>query len=318
MRLPATAIVAAVAALLSLLLFVTIPGDGLWRKVLLDAAHGPIFAAVAVLLMLLQPPAVRTRRKAYVTAFLAALGLGIMIEILQSFAGRPGSLFDVMTDAAGILTGLASWALLAGGPAAPAARRPWTLQSSWPVAIALAGATIIAWEPLQAARAYADRAASFPTIAQFRESRDLAFTEPQGASAEVVELPDPWSRTAGERALRITYADRQPRAVQVVEPSSDWRGYSAVAVDITNPGESELRLTFRIFDAAHRMDYRDRLNLPIAIPGRTRATVRVALVTVEAAPQSRRMDLSRVADVMLFGQPGDGAGEFYLSRLWLE
>jgi hypothetical protein len=41
-------------------------------------------------------------------------------------------------------------------------------------------------------------------------------------------------------------------------------------------------------------------------------------VTVEAAPQSRRMDLSRVADVMLFGQPGDGAGEFYLSHLWLE
>ena len=312
---PATAIVAAVAALLSLLLFVTVPGDGLWHKVLLDAAHGPIFAAVAVLLMLLQPPAVRPRRKAYVTAFLAALGLGIMIEILQSFAGRPGSLFDVMTDAAGILTGLASWAVLAG---APADRRTWTLQSSWPVAIALAGATVIAWEPLQAARAYADRAVSFPTIAQFRGSLDLAFIEPQGASAEIVELPDRWSRTAGERALRITYADRQPRAVQVVEPSSDWRGYSAVAVDITNPGESELRLTFRIFDAAHRMDYRDRFNLPIAIPGRTRATVRVTLDAVETAPRSRRMDLSRIADVMLFGQPADGAGEFYLSRLSLE
>ena len=47
-------------------------------------------------------------------------------------------------------------------------------------------------------------------------------------------------------------------------------------------------------------------------------TVRVALDSVETAPQSRRMDLPRIADVMLFGQPADGAGEFYLSRLSLE
>jgi hypothetical protein len=30
------------------------------------------------------------------------------------------------------------------------------------------------------------------------------------------------------------------------------------------------------------------------------------------------MDLSRISDVMLFGQPDDVAGEFYVSRLWLE
>lgn len=73
-----------------------------------------------------------------------------------------------------------------------------------------------------------------------------------------------------------------------------------------------------LIDSTHRMDYRDRLNLPITIPARTRATVRVTLDAVATAPQSRRMDLSRIADVMLFGQPDDGAGGFYLSRLWLE
>jgi hypothetical protein len=30
------------------------------------------------------------------------------------------------------------------------------------------------------------------------------------------------------------------------------------------------------------------------------------------------MDLSRISDVMLFGQLDDGTGEFYVSRLWLE
>jgi len=62
----------------------------------------------------------------------------------------------------------------------------------------------------------------------------------------------------------------------------------AVAVDITNPGDSELSLTLGICDVDHRMNYRDRLNLPIEIPvGAVRPC-------------------------------GDGAGEFYLARLWLE
>ena len=118
--------------------------------------------------------------------------------------------------------------------------------------------------------------------------------------------------------MRVSYGDGEPRAVQIVEPSGNWRGYSTVAADLTNPGDSELRLTFRIFDATHDMDYRDRFNLPVVVPPRTRTTVRVALAAVEAAPASRRMDLGRVADVMLFGQPRDGAGAFYVSRLWLE
>jgi hypothetical protein len=177
---------------------------------------------------------------------------------------------------------------------------------------------VVAWPPLRAAQAYARRAVTFPVIADFQSARGLVFVETQGSSAAVVELPAPWSLRPGERALRIAYDKGGPRAVQVVEPSGDWRGYSRVAVDLTNPGDSELRLTLRIFDATHDMDYRDRFNLPVAVPPRARTTVRVTLAAVETAPASRRMDMARVADVMLFGQPRDGAGEFYVSRLWLE
>ena len=312
-----TVSVAAIAALMSLLLFASVPGEGLWHDVLLDVTHGPIFAAIAVLVLLMHPTEARVGIVPLATAFLVSLVLGGLIEVLQSLGNRPGSLFDVMTDAAGAATGLAVWRLVQdqrqhGGRQAGSTGRRWS------VAIALAGVTTIAWQPLQAARAYAHQAAEFPTIAAFRGPRDLAFVESQGTSAEIVELPVPWSQRAGEHALRIRYVDQQPRAVQVVEPSRDWRGYSAVAVDLTNPTGAELRLTLRIFDASHRMDYRDRFNLPIAVPPRTRATVRVTLDAVESSPMSRRMDLSRIADVMIFGQPSDGTGEFFVSRLWLE
>ena len=311
------AILLALAALLSLLLFVSVPGKGLWHDTLLDASHGPIFAAVAVLLLWLQAPATRGTMRGQVTAFVVAVGLGGLIEILQTLGHRPGSWFDLMTDTAGAAMGLALWWLVRSrGATDPApgtgARRRWAL------AIALIGIAVVAWPPLQVAQAYALRARQFPVIAEFSGARALAFVETQGSSAEVVELPAPWMQSPGERSLRIAYRDGEPRAVQVVEPSRDWRGYSRIAVDLTNPGDSELRLTVRIFDAPHDMDYRDRFNLPIAVPPRARTTVRVALAAVETAPASRRMDMARIADVMLFGQPRDGSGEFYVSRLWLE
>lgn len=297
------------AGSLSLLLFVEVPGHGLWHRALLDSAHAPIFAAVAVLLLLMRAPAARTRRSAYVIAFVAALMLGILIEFVQSLGGRPGSVFDVMTDAAGAATGLALWSLIQ--------RRRG--DHAWPVmAIALAGITFVAWPPLQAARAYAHRAVVFPTIVDFRGPNGLPFVTTEGSPARIANMPAPWAQGADERALCIRYDEQHVPAMRILEPQADWRGYSIVAVDITNPAERELQLTFRVFDATHDWSHSDRLNLPLVIPPQTRTTIRVALAAIESAPQGRPMDLARIADVMLFGRPGQSPAELYVSRIWLE
>jgi hypothetical protein len=297
------------ACALSLLLFIEVPGDGLWHRALLDSAHGPIFAAVAVLLLMMRTPESRTRRSAYVIAFVAALMLGVLIEIVQSVGGRPGSVFDVMTDAAGAASGLALWSLLRRQPGVHA----------WPaIAIALAGITFVAWPPLQAARAYAHRAVVFPTIVDFRGPEGLRFVTTEGSPAWIAALPATWAQEAGERALLIRYDEQHVAAMRVLEPKADWRGYSIVAVDITNPAQRDLELTFRVFDATHDWNHSDRLNLPLVIPPQTRTTIRVALAAVESAPQGRSMDLARIADVMLFGRKGQPPAELYLSRIWVE
>jgi hypothetical protein len=297
------------AGSLSLLLFVEVPGHGLWHRALLDFAHAPIFAAVAVLLLLMREPAARTRRSAYAIAFVAALVLGILIEFVQSLGGRPGSVFDVMTDAAGAAAGLALWSL--------ARRKPG--DRAWPaIAVALAGITFVAWPPLQTARAYAHRAVVFPTIVDFRDSESLQFVTTDGSPAWIADLPEPWAQQAGERALQIRYDEQHVAAMRILEPQADWRGYSIVAVDITNPAERGLELTFRVFDADHDWNHVDRLNLPLVIPPQTRTTIRVALAAIESAPQGRSMDLARIADVMLFGREGQPPARFYVSRIWLE
>jgi len=297
------------AGALSLLLFIEVPGHGLWHRALLDSAHAPIFAAVAVLLLLMRAPEARTRRSAYVIAFVAALVLGILIEVAQSLGGRPGSAFDVMTDAAGAAAGLALWSLFKRQPG----NHPWPA-----IAIALAGITFVAWPPLQAAHAYAHRAVVFPTIVDFRGPEGLRFVTTEGSPAWIAALPAPWAQAVDERALRIRYDERHVAAMRIVEPQADWRGYSIVAVDVTNPAARELQLTFRVFDSAHNGNHSDRLNLPLVIPPQTRTTIRVALAAVESAPQGRSMDLARIADVMLFGRDGQPPAELYLSRIWLE
>jgi hypothetical protein len=284
---------------------------------MLDASHGPIFAVVAVLLLLAQPAEARAGSQAAIQAFFVAVGLGILIEILQTVANRPGSPFDVLTDAAGAAAGLAGWMLLQRRRNAAAAGRSLRV-AGWPLVVMLAAVTLMAWPPLQAARAYARRAAQFPTLAVFRSPRDLAFVAAEGLGVGIVELPQPWTREAGERALRLGFDAQHAPAMQVTEPTPDWRGHSTVAVDLTNPGEDEVRLTLRIHDAAHDWSHEDRLNVPLVLAPGSRTTVRIALSELRAAPASRAMDLGRIANVMIFGRPAGPPGAIYVSRLWLE
>jgi uncharacterized protein YfiM (DUF2279 family) len=319
----AAVLVAGILGLLSLLLFIRIPSGNEWLRVSLDASHGPIFAVVAMLVASLL-----ARRNAparacawpdwslYFKALAISIALGALIEFLQGFEGRPPSFFDVMTDTAGAVVGLALWTLATkpiGEPRAAVGPSPWPV-----IALGLAGLVFVLWRPLHVAIAYAHRAAAFPAIADFSSARGLDFVTTDGLGVKVADIPAPWAHTPGERALQIRYDPQHPPAVQIVEPQGDWRAFNVVAVDLTNTGPSELELVLRILDATHDWSHEDRFNLPLVVPPRSRTTVRVALPTVEAAPAARRMDMARIANVMLFGRPPAASGALYVSRIWLE
>jgi hypothetical protein len=176
----------------------------------------------------------------------------------------------------------------------------------------------VLWQPIQVAKAYAQRAAAFPVIADFSSPRGLDFVTADGLGAAIADIPARWAQRPGERALEIRYDPEHAPAVQVVEPQGDWRAFSYVAVDLTNAGPADVSLVLRIHDAVHDWSHEDRFNLPLIIPSQTRSTVRVALPVVEEAPASRRMDMARIANVMVFGQPPAAPGSLFVSRIWLE
>lgn len=321
MRIRLTAIITGILGLLSLLLFVRVPGSGAWLRASLDTSHGPIFAGVAILLAILLergagqavwPDWTRLGR-----ALALSVALGGLIELLQYFQDRPPSLGDVATDAAGAVAGLAAWAFVtrprseAERPAARAAMRTV-------ITLGLAGIAFVLWRPLQAGVAYAQRASSFPVIADFRGPADLYFVGAVGAVVDIAEMPGRWTTQPGERALEVRDDGESPGPVLLIEPDEDWRGYTTLALDVTNPTQDALSLSVVMLDEEAYWSRREPGRARMPIPPATRTTVRVPLDAITKGQARQSVDLGRMASLRLAVGDTAGAAGFYLSRIWLE
>ena len=303
-----------IALLLATLLIPSVPGRLYWQRVVQDAGHGVIFAGIAAILLLMRSPGTEGRhtRGDYVFSFGVAVLLGIATELLQHFLPhRQVSALDVLHDAAGAVLGLAIVAL--------ATRRETRLATAGPIVTVLLGALVVlAWAPLHCARAYAERAAAYPTLAPMGPLADDAFAGARNATLTHHPLPIQWRHGGEPEALRLVFKPGARPALELVEAVSDWRGRDVLAIDLTNAGSAPARMILRVLDEHHDWTHEDRLNLPLDVPARTRMTVRVAMAEIERAPARRRMDLAKVANVMLFATRPMQGESFYVSRIWLE
>jgi hypothetical protein len=308
-----------------LLAAVMLPGLSqatLWRRVLQDAGHGPVFAGIAIVLLLWRAPrpgaAVRSAPQ-YRDAFLLALALGLLTELVQAWMpDRQASPLDVLHDAAGAALGLSLlwWWERRCSRFDATQVRPAAAPVVW--LAAAAAFTLLAWQPLQAARAYAARHAALPTLLPLGEFADRRFALAHQAELDHAMLPAGFQRPGDAESLRLRFGAGARPGLQVFEPAPDWRGGDILALDLTNPGDDPVPIVIRVFDARHDWSYEDRFNQPLEIPAGSRVTLRFSLAAIAAAPQGRRMDMAAVADLMLFAGRPLAAGEIYITRIWLE
>lgn len=319
----APAVGLALAALsLAAVFTLSLPGDMLWQRVAQNAGHGPVFGAFAIVLLLLQAPPAGLRLRVfrqYRGVFLVVVLLGVVTELLQlALPNRSLSAADAMHDATGAALGLALvWFVerrLARrrGVDAGDARTPVA------VAIAMGAFTILAWQPLQAARAYAARAAAVPVLLPLRAEAESAFTRVTDAAVSHASLPVDFRQPGDADSLRLSFKAGARPDLQLLEPPADWSTYEQLIIDVTNPASQPVQLVLRVFDATHDMTHEDRFNQELVIPARTRTTVRIALEAVATSPRGRRMDMTAISDVMLFCRQPLDAGELYVTRVWLE
>lgn len=305
--------VAAASALVALVLLAGMPSGPKIYAVLNDAAHAPVFGALALLLLgQLRCASRRQTVGLFGVAFLLAVSIGIGVELIQGMIGRDASLKDVGTDTLGAACalGLAGWWRARG-------RRGLEQFVALGVA-ALAGG--LALVPIaKAAAAYQHRASIFPVLAEFNSSLDLYFASPVDAMISRGPLPDDWIEESGPTSLRLMATGGDYPGI-VTEPARDWRGWSTLKLDITNPGKQALQLHVRVDDGSQKLRYEDRFNRRFWAPGATRTVLSIPLREIEKGSMNRSLNLGDVARLVVFlsGPDAEPGTEFYISRIWLE
>jgi hypothetical protein len=220
---------------------------------------------------------------------------------------RGSESLDLMTDALGAFTALAAMAALE-------LRRPWLLF------LAVVALVPVVWPIGEAALAYRHRAKGFPTLLGYDAQAERYFIHSYGVAIDTARLPPAWRRDDDPRSLRIRFRGGSFPRLTLIEPQPDWRGYSRLMLDVTNPEAQPLTLTLRVHDKAHDNRVADRFNRRFTLGPRERRVLAFPIAEVAESPASRDMDMSRIANVIVFGKSSDDlAGrEYYLTRLWLE
>ncbi|MHA7879424.1 MAG: VanZ family protein [Saccharospirillum sp.] len=123
----------------------------------------------------------------------------------------------------------------------------------------------------------------------------------------------------GQFSLKVLYDDSGYSSATLHTLPSDWRGYTNLRIEVYNPQLVPVSLNLRIQDQAHQqrgLGFSDRYTLPfIAEHGWN--TVEVALDEVLNAPETRQMQMARIAQLEVFTTNLSEPAVIYLDHLRL-
>lgn len=285
-------------ALLTLVIFGTVPGSSRLSQAVQNAAHAPAFFALSliVLTLLRNCGASSSISSLRMRVFAICLVLGIGIEGVQALLGRDASAMDVLADALGTVAGLACFTARGGR-----------------ALIVCFVSLVAAWAPLAwCCAAYLNRYWHFPVLAEFHSSLDLYFLRSETSSLEL--------RSDGR--LQVQFKSGDWPGVTIEEPQPDWTGYRSLLVELRNPGERSLPLIVRVHDAAHerlrRQRLEDRYNGRFELAPQTTRRLEIPLTTIETAPEDRRMDMRHIAGIVIFTRAEFIGACVDIDRIWLE
>lgn len=251
-----------------------------------DVAHLGYFAMLAWALTLLPPVARRPQPLRFGLPLAVVLVAGGAIELIQPRFGRTASWGDLGLDLLGGLLGLLFLAAGRGG-----LNRRLLIGSRLGI-LALAG--LILAKPAATLCDMELAARQFPVLDDF-ESRLQAGRWTHGTIDHTLARH-------GQASLRVPLGTTLYSGTTLTRCFGDWRGYSAFALSIHNPGPGSLRLTISIRDQKdelHGCRYHDRFNRSFLLkPGWN--DLRIPMAEIKKAPTHRNLDLAHLREVAIF------------------
>jgi len=312
--------IAAAVGLLLVVLPIAFPHDTHASSVLQNFMHGPVFGliAMATLRTIVARPSVSGRRAGTqsLIAFAVTAGIAAASEIAQIPGPRDASIEDLIVDFVGAATALA----LVRRHEVP--RPDLTHRRLALGLISLAGILFLLAPLLPAVVAYSYRYQQLPDLVRFHGANfdkvDTYFLSGNQVHPSFRTLPEEWRQLDDPASLMLVLPPIQWPGLWLDEPHPDWRDYTSLLLDLTNPGEEPLVLTARVHDRHHNHEFADRFNSRIAMPARTRMQVRTPLEAVRNAPLGRKMDMEHIAGLVLFRTSPEREDVVYVTRITLE
>ena len=293
-----------VAALVLGALLAPFPPAGRPVDALTDLTHVPLFAAVAAgAAQWLRRRRVRSVAS-LVLAWIFAVTLGLVIEVLQKLVGREASLGDLWADAAGAAAGVCLAATAA--PFRPPRRR-----GLWWAAAAAAALLGSAWPGLRLGDVARQRLRP-SRLGTFEDGLELDRWSFDGSRA--ARSQD--HATEGRYSLRVELRPGRYPGAGLTSPPPDWSAFAAVRCDLYLEGDAPLDLRVKVEDTEHNGQFSDRFQRVVRVsPGASR--VEIPLADVAAGPRGRRLDLSHVAQLRFFAVDLEGPRVLFLDGLTL-
>ena len=233
-------------------------------------------------------PPVRSRVKglwsAYLLTLVLAIAFGVGTEYLQSHVGRDASWEDVRNDAFGAMLALALHARMDLRKSG---------HESWQSLATVTGfvlASLAAFPLVWTVAAYTGRLWNFPEI---------------------------WSADS-VLARRFSYWKQGNHPGLVIEePARDWRGYTALQVQVRSLLASGTEVRIRVHDQKHNRQFLDRYDKSFVLPDSTERTLSIPLEAIKHGPNSRDLDLSAVRGIIIFQEGSHPSPNFVVQRIWL-
>ncbi len=275
------------AVLLAVGLAVPMPFWGRAYGVFFDMLHGPAFAMLAAILVLLLPKrTTRQKLRVVVGVWIFLASGGILAEILQSFIGRSGSWHDITANTLGVTAGVL-WATTRSAQSR-LLRGLATVVSFLLLMLGAARAPIILADCLMQ---QLDR----PILASFEGS--LEMIRWRTLDCRITKASD--HATHGQSSLRMDLDKAVHPGITSGSLLHNWSDYKALAFDITVDEGPPVELVVTVRDVKHKYDPTDQFEKIFQLGPGTHA-IEIPLADIIEPLRDRALDLTRVTGVQFF------------------
>ncbi|MDT8451966.1 MAG: VanZ family protein [Gammaproteobacteria bacterium] len=313
------ALLSALMAVVLMLVFADLPDTILFWRELQNSAHTLVFAAIAILILMLLRELShffwQTPFKLYIAAGSISLLIATLTEMIQMFTARDASLMDLARDLAGILAGLGLYATIDSRLQTQRLMSAKKLRAGIVVlSVFLFTASMLPLASLSSA--YLQREDEFPIVADLSANWTRPFLRLNNAVISS-DVNNEVRVETENRFTRVTFMRGTYPGFSIIETTSDWSAYSTFSLAIYSKKIQPFELVLRVHDAQHNYSYTDRFNTVLTI-NKGINYFNIPLEAIKNAPTDRKMDMSRITKFTLFSaQPAEGL-IFYSDAMRLE